>query len=394
MNPKVQEKIEAYLKKAGLSKITGKDVWMMGLTPHMRIVDLGIEPPWVGITTGTQRIETENCGILQVADIKREVLNIYNTSTEIKKPVERETILSSDTPLSEEPPIPVSAGESHLFICSVCQTDISSEQRSSSFKEHKRALCEKCIAASPEPVKETSKEEPKPEPKPAKEPKKEKPKPKKEENPMPEKKDENLPVAQPKGEAPALSDRRIDEMIERAKAHKFLKGQGGSYKVSGSERPDSAMIQKIANEVGISTEILVAEQTDNYAHVVVRGHLGDCYVDAVVHHDFATEFMLKTMEIIENNPEIFDHYEGTNPVIKENAKIIKKTVGGDEKIDAKYYLVHALLSFKKFACRDAATKCMAIVQAKLLNRDARDPEEVRSEQSERDLVEKSKKARV
>jgi len=97
------------------------------------------------------------------------------------------------------------------------------------------------------------------------------------------------------------------------------------------------------------------------------------------------------MEIIEKNLQILDHYEGTIPVIKEGAKIIKRTDRGDEQIDAKYYLVHALLSFKKFSLRDAATKSAAIVQLKLLNRDARDPEEVKSEQGERDLVEKNRR---
>ncbi len=352
---------------------------MQGYTPNMKICDLSGEEPWCGITTGTQRIEAEDSGIVAIQDIKQKVLSLY--SKEVKKPAEQETgTPPSDTPPPKaEPPLesesaaialPESAGESHQYFCSACSAGISAEQRSSSFKLRLKALCEKCIVALPGPG--TNKEEPKP-------------KPKKEEKLMPEKKDETLPTTQGKGEVPALSDHQIDEMIERNKARKFLEGQGGSYRVSGKDRPDSAMIQKIANEVGISTEILVAEQTDEYAHVIVRGHLGDRYVDAVVHHDFATEFMLKTMEIIEKNPEILDHYEGTTPVITENAKIIKSSVRGDEKIDAKYYLVHALLSFKKFACRDATTKAMAIVQSKLLNRDDRDPEEVKSEQAERDL---------
>lgn len=399
MEPETKAKIEGYLKKRGFVQLSGakENVWVKNKVPQMRVVDLNKVPPLVCISTGAERVETGH-GIIEIDDIRNDVLNIYNS---VQKPAEREkSPLDAPSPKEEPPmepmsdtaaPHPASAGESYQYFCSACQAGITAEQRSASVKEHGRALCEKCIVAPPEPSKEKQKES-----EPAPELKKEQPKskPKKEEKIMPEKKDENLPATQSKGEAPALSDHQIDEMIERAKARKFLEGQGGSYKVQGKERPDSAMIQKISNEAGISTEILVAEQTDNYAHVVVRGHLGGRYIDAVVHHDFATEFMLKTMEIIEKNPEILDHYEGTNPVIKENAKIIKRTDRGDEKIDAKYYLVHALLSFKKFACRDAATKSMAIVQAKLLNRDARDPEEVKSEQAERDLVEKSKKARV
>ncbi len=404
MNTLVQDKIEAYLKKAGFYKLTGKEVWAMGKVPHLRIVDLSIEPPWIGISTGTDRQEAEECGIVQIQDIKQAVLNIYNA--DIKKPAGgRGKKTPSEVSAPEEVPpekpetttatSPAPAGESHPFVCSMCQTGISAEQRNTSVKGHGRALCGKC---KEEAIykKERDKEEQEAvekygdgaqthAAKPAKEKKEEK-KPMVKEEP-----ETNMPAVQGKAQPPAISDHQIDEMIERAKARKFLEGQGGSYKVQGKERPDSAMIQKISNEADISTEILAAEQTDNYAHVVVRGHLGGRYIDAVVHHDFKTEFMLKTMEIIEKNPEILDHYDGTNPVIKENAKIIKRTVSGDEKIDAKYYLVHALLSFKKFACRDAATKAMAIVQSKLLNRDARDPEEVKSEQAERDLVEKSKR---
>jgi len=178
------------------------------------------------------------------------------------------------------------------------------------------------------------------------------------------------------------SDQERDDEIELAKAERFLKNQGSSYSVSGKNRPDSAMVQKFANTVGISSEIIFAEQTKDYAHVVVRGHRGDSYIDAVVHHDFETEFQLQTMEIIKKNPEILDHYDGLLPVIKEGAKI----ESGNKVVDAKYYLIHTLLSFKTFSLRDATTKAMSIAQMKLLNQDAREPEEVASEQKERDLV--------
>ncbi len=385
-----QNKIEAYLKKAGFFKLTGKDVWAAGKVPHQKIVDLSVEPPWVGISTGTQRQEAEECGIAQVQDIKVAVLDYYNA---VQKPADQVKSLAETPPLQEEPPKsdnpltakPESAGESHPFICSACHAGISAEQRASSFKDFKKALCENCsmtegryrdlekLNDEPEPVKEPKKENEKKKPMVKEEPK------------------TNVPAVQEKAQPPALNDHQIDEMIERAKARKFLEGQGGSYKVSGKEHPDAAMIQKISNEAGISTEILFAEQTNEYAHVVCRGHLSSLFVDAVVHHDFAIEFQLKTMEIIEKNPKILDHYEGLAPVIKEGATITKRTDRGDEQIDAKYYLVHALLSFKKFSLRDAATKASAIVQTKLLNRDARDPEEVKSEQAERDLVEKNKR---
>lgn len=165
MNTIIRDKIEAYLKKAGFFKLTNRDVWAAGKVPHQRICDLSVEPIWIGISTGTERQEAEECGIVAVQDIKSDVLNFFNSS-DIKKPAERE-ISPSDHP-EGEPPMepksetaavpPDSAGESHIFICYACQTGISVEQRSTSFKEHGRALCEKCIAALPE--KEKLKEEP------------------------------------------------------------------------------------------------------------------------------------------------------------------------------------------------------------------------------------------
>lgn len=94
-------------------------------------------------------------------------------------------------------------------------------------------------------------------------------------------------VSQEKAKTPAkLPDHELEEKIERAKARRFTSGQGDFYKVSGKERPDAAMIQKLANESGISVEITKAEQTDKYAHVEVVGIFGDLRVPAVVHHDF------------------------------------------------------------------------------------------------------------
>lgn len=195
-----------------------------------------------------------------------------------------------------------------------------------------------------------------------------------------------VPAGKPGGIAPVMSDHERDQIIEKAKAQKALQNQGGMYSVSGKSRPDSAMVQGFANASDISTEILFAEQTKEYAHVVVRGHRGDRYVDDVVHHDYETEFQLQTMEIINKNPEILDHYEGLIPVIKEGAKIEV----GQKMVDAKYHLIHTLLAFKTFSIRDATTKAMNRVQMKLLNQDARSPEEKASEQKERDLVEEKK----
>lgn len=165
-----------------------------------------------------------------------------------------------------------------------------------------------------------------------------------------------------------------------------MQQRGSHYRVQGQERPDSHMIQKIANKHGICIELIEATQTDDRAHIVVRGHLNGQYVDAVVHHDFKTEYQLKVIEIVSRNPEILDHWEGTEPVIKDGAKIKVNENGRDVLKDAKYFIVHALLSFKKFALRDGRTKAAAIAEAMLLNQDFREPEERESEEAESRLV--------
>lgn len=335
----ITDKIEAYLKKAGFYKITGKDVWVAGRVPHQRIVDLSIEPPWIGISTGTQRQEAEECGIAQVQDIKNDVLYMYTCNADTKTPAEQEKSPPLDAPAPKPEEVP------------------------------KRSL-----AGELEQKGDVGWEKP-PE------------KPKGEVKKMEEKKEEKGLIPQEKAKLPVkakISDHELEEKIERAKARRFTSGQGDFYKVQGKERPDSAMIQKLANESGISVEITKAEQTDKYAHVEVVGILGNLRVPAVVHHDFDTEFMLKTMEIIQKNKGILDHYEGTNPVLKEGATIKQ----GDEIVDARYYLIHTLLSFKKFSLRDACTKAMSIVELKLLNQEFRDEEEIKSEQAETDLVER------
>jgi hypothetical protein len=206
-----------------------------------------------------------------------------------------------------------------------------------------------------------------------------------------EKQEEKLPANQEPARLPGKkrSDAEIDALIEEAKAERFLQQRGSHYKVQGRERPDSHMIQKIANKHGICIELIKATQTDDCAHIVVRGHLNGQYVDAVVHHDFKTEYHLKVIEIVSKNPDILDHWEGTEPVIKDGAKIKVNENGRDVLKDAKYFIVHALLSFKKFALRDGRTKAAAIAEAMLLNQDFREPEERESEEAESRLVQET-----
>jgi hypothetical protein len=76
-------------------------------------------------------------------------------------------------------------------------------------------------------------------------------------------------------------------------------------------------------------------------------------------------------------------------VIKDGAKIKVNENGRDVLKDAKYFIVHALLSFKKFALRDGRTKAAAIAEAMLLNQDFREPEERESEEAESRLVQET-----
>jgi|LGVE01.1.fsa_nt_gb hypothetical protein len=217
----------------------------------------------------------------------------------------------------------------------------------------------------------------------------------KNQNVEPIKETPNVPAEVPKSRTPAKdSPRKVDPKIERKmedkKTKEFLQQRGSSYSVSGKDRPDAHAIQHVANATDMDTEILIAEQNDKQCKAVVRAHLGDRYIDAVVIHDFGVERQLKTMEMIKNRPEILDHFEGLIPVIREDATVKMKTDKGWEEVPASYFMIHALLHQRRFAIRDAITKASAIAQSKMLNReDWRDPEEVDMEYEERNMVQNS-----
>jgi len=232
----------------------------------------------------------------------------------------------------------------------------------------------------PEPKKSKPKTIDKPDIKPITE--KEKPKPE-------EKPSTNLPV-----QYEGKTDAEIDRKIEQAKTKRFLENRGDSYKVRGTERPDAHAIQHAANDAGINIELIEATQTSTFCHVVVRGHMGNQYVDAVVHHEFDVEHKLKIMEIAAKNPEIISHYDGINPIIDANAMITVQEYGKTKSINAQYYIVHAVLSQQKFSIRDARTKAASIAEAMLLNREYQGPEEKASEYDERKTVQNSINTKV
>ncbi len=349
----------------------GRDhIFVKGKVPNQYFVDTKTESkefpgyPLICINTNIDKLETGH-GISGIDDLRDEIMTALDKAKPNVPAIQK-----------EEVKIPEIKAPIRVPVCSVkgCGIEVPHARALDQVTSGLKVICESCEerqkekeALTPSKINPSIPEAPK-----AKAEQKEKVM---SGELIPTKPGVNLPAQK--------SDQEIDDMIETAKAQKALQKQGGMYSVSGKTRPDSAMVQGFANSNDISTEILFAEQTKDYAHVVVRGHRGNKYVDDVVHHDFETEFQLQTMEIINKNPEILDHYEGLIPVIKEGAKIEV----GKKMVDAKYHLIHTLLAFKTFSIRDATTKAMNRVQTKLLNQDARSPEEVASEKKERDLVE-------
>jgi hypothetical protein len=192
------------------------------------------------------------------------------------------------------------------------------------------------------------------------------------------------PVIVPSGAIPAVASAKdLDRQMSDKKAEDWLTRRGESYRVHGNERPDSASIQRVSNNKGVCTEILSAVQTKEYAESRARAHLGDIYVDAVVHHCFENYRCLLILEMVNKNPEILDCWDGELPVIKTGATI--KDASGKTK-NAQYTIMHSYFSFIQFALRDATTKAEAAAQAKILNKEFREKEDVESEQFEIDLI--------
>jgi len=175
----------------------------------------------------------------------------------------------------------------------------------------------------------------------------------------------------------------LDRIINDDKARRWLEERGSSYKVHGNERPDAASIQRISNMRGVSTAVISAVQTKEYAEATVRAYLGNIYVDSVVHHDFENHRRMLILERMKKNPDILDGWNGEMPIIRAGAKI-KNASGNLE--DARYTIMHSHFAFIEFALRDAVTKAEASAQAKILNQEFREPEDIESEQFEVGLV--------
>lgn len=180
------------------------------------------------------------------------------------------------------------------------------------------------------------------------------------------------------------SDRDVDQLLSDKKTKNWLMSQGGEYKVQGNARPDAASIQGAANKNNVSTEILEAVQTDEYARVIVRTHLGSQYVDTVVHHNFKNSRQIKLLEMATKHPDTVETITPDGlPVFKLGATF--KDQQGKKK-DLMVTVMHTLLADIDFSIRDALTKASAAGQAKLLNRAWQSEEELASEAHEVELV--------
>lgn len=250
------------------------------------------------------------------------------------------------------------------------------------YKETKEEVIE------PELITEPAKE-PTPIPKtkqPAKQPKKKSNVPAKVEKPQPLAKTEDWR----KGRTDAELAKEIEAAENEKKTKEFIQTRGKIYPVSGKTRPDSYAVQQIANQEGVSLELLSAEQTDEYCQVIVRAHLNGRYIDAVVHHDFVVEKQLLMMEMVKKRPEVLDHYEGIIPIFKEDATVRQKTSEGWEDVPVMYYIIHTLLKKRTFTARDARTKAGSIAELAVMSgTDWRDEKEIEMEYFERNMVQDS-----
>lgn len=208
------------------------------------------------------------------------------------------------------------------------------------------------------------------------------------------KKSSNVPAKVEKPQPPAKTedwrkgrtDDELDKATDRNKAERAL--QGGSFykpnKKTG-QVPDAKSIQEVANEAGICSEILKAEQDKTHAFVKVRSHLGSLYTEAVVYIDFENEASLRILELMDKNPHILEKWDGPIPIIKEDAKVQI----GDNIVFAKMHLAKEMRRYIKFVLRAITTTAKANNQKQLLNQDWRSKEEIEIENAERNSVQDS-----
>jgi len=146
--------------------------------------------------------------------------------------------------------------------------------------------------------------------------------------------------------------------------------KGGYYEVRGESIEDAWLVQRWANEAGISTEIVDKKQTSDYAYAHVRAVGNGVYTEDVVWHDFSTSrevILWDKVKALAKKGKKVEYDELGNPVLspKDQADVIQRFV-----------------SFKNFAIRDAISKAARRAQLKALNKEWREEEEVEFEKEE------------
>jgi len=198
----------------------------------------------------------------------------------------------------------------------------------------------------------------------------------------------NVPATRktsPPAVAGGPSDMEIDRQISDKKTKNWLTNQGAGYQVQGKYRPDAASIQGAANKNVVSSEILKAIQTKEYAEVTVRTHMGNQYVDTIVHHDFENNRRMLLLEMASKHPETVSGFSDEGmPIFNSDATFVDNA---GKKKSLMYTVMHSLLADINFSLRDATTKAASAGQAKILNREWRSEEEVEAETREQELVE-------
>ena len=179
--------------------------------------------------------------------------------------------------------------------------------------------------------------------------------------------------------------RRSNQTIRRPSRKKEIKPSGGFYKAGGNEVPDARRVQQDANEKNIPYEIMNAEQTSDYAQVIVRAWAPNGqYIDDIVHHDFANIQQLKALELLKKQVKGEDVYFDDAPIQVFQDLTKPFNSDGTPILTGQGYLklLTEMARFKNFAIRDATTKAARRAQLKVLNKEWRNKGEIKAEEDE------------
>lgn len=188
--------------------------------------------------------------------------------------------------------------------------------------------------------------------------------------------------------------RRSNQTIRRPSRKKEIKPSGGFYKAGGNEVPDARRVQQDANEKNIPYEIMSAEQTSEYAQVIVRAYAPNGqYIDDIVHHDFDNIQQLKALELLKKQVKGEDIYFDDEPIMVFCDLEKPFNSDGTPILTGAGYLklLTEMARFKNFAIRDATTKAARRAQLKVLNKEWRNKGEIDAEKDEVRQVKESKK---